>query len=570
MLSEDRSVLDLLTADYTFLNERLARHYGIPNVYGSHFRRVALSDENRKGLLGQGSILTVTSYATRTAPTIRGKWLLENILGTPPPPPPPNVPSLALKTGSDGKLLTMRQQMEQHRANPACASCHKVMDPLGFALENFDAIGKWRSMDGSSKIDAIRRHARRFPPQGPRGFARLFDVPPRSVRHHGHGKASYLCSGPRRRRVRLSRHSQDRAGRRPAITAGRRWWSAIAKSTPFQMRRSGSHDDHHAKGASPPHRFARARYDSGAAAAGRHGAGARRGQTAAKAPTRLSIVYLPNGIMMDQWTPDAEGAGFKLKPILEPLAPFRDRMLILSGFPTTPAAAPARRKHRRPCPRRRQLSLRRASEEDRRRRHRGRRFHGPDRRQARSARRPSSPRSNCAWTPGAARPVRSRLFLRLHELHLLAHADDAHADGRPAARRLRAPVRRYREHRSRRAPSPHQAGPQHSRLRRQEGDAAEGRTRSIRSVEAHRISRRHSRCRAPHPDGRGAIRPRAAEARAPRRRSGDLHRARQADVRFAGAGLPDRSDARHHLHDGTRIRRPHLSRDRHSRKATTR
>jgi hypothetical protein len=154
MLKEDRSVLDLINADYTFLNERLARHYQIPNVYGSHFRRVALNDENRKGFLGQGSILTVTSYATRTAPTIRGKWLLENILGTPPPPPPPNVPSLALKTGNEGKQLTMRQQMEAHRSNPACASCHKLMDPLGFALENFDATGKWRTMEGTSKIDA--------------------------------------------------------------------------------------------------------------------------------------------------------------------------------------------------------------------------------------------------------------------------------------------------------------------------------------------------------------------------------------------------------------------------------
>ncbi|MBI3894423.1 MAG: DUF1592 domain-containing protein [Acidobacteria bacterium] len=151
-MREDRSVLDLLNADYTFLNERLARHYGIPNIYGSRFRRVTLTDENRKGLLGQGSILAVTSYNTRTAPTLRGKWLLENILGAPPPPPPPNVPSL--KDDKDAKALTMRQRMEQHRANPACASCHKVMDPLGFALENFDAIGRYRTTDGKTLIDA--------------------------------------------------------------------------------------------------------------------------------------------------------------------------------------------------------------------------------------------------------------------------------------------------------------------------------------------------------------------------------------------------------------------------------
>jgi hypothetical protein len=154
MLREDRSAVELLNADYTFLNERLARHYGIPNVYGSHFRRVKLSDENRRGLLGQGSILTVTSYGNRTSPVLRGKWLLSNILGTPPPPPPPNVPSL--KEDGEVRNLTMRERMEQHRRNPVCASCHSRMDPLGFALENFDAVGKWRTTVGAdnTRIDA--------------------------------------------------------------------------------------------------------------------------------------------------------------------------------------------------------------------------------------------------------------------------------------------------------------------------------------------------------------------------------------------------------------------------------
>ncbi len=151
----DRSVLELLNADYTFVNERLARHYGIPGVYGSHFRKVNLPDASRGGLLGQGSILTLTSYPNRTAPTIRGKWVLENILGAPPPPPPANIPALK-DTNEQGKVLNMRQQMEQHRANPVCASCHKIMDPLGFALENYDAIGKWRLVDAASDsaIDA--------------------------------------------------------------------------------------------------------------------------------------------------------------------------------------------------------------------------------------------------------------------------------------------------------------------------------------------------------------------------------------------------------------------------------
>jgi hypothetical protein len=143
MIREDRSLLDLLRADYTFLNERLARHYGIAGVHGTEFRRVTLTDDARTGLLGKGSVLTVTSYPNRTSPTLRGKFILENLLGSPPPPPPPNVPSL--KEDKDVSQLTMRQRMELHRQSPVCASCHVRMDPLGFALENFDGLGRWRS-----------------------------------------------------------------------------------------------------------------------------------------------------------------------------------------------------------------------------------------------------------------------------------------------------------------------------------------------------------------------------------------------------------------------------------------
>ncbi len=151
-IHEDRSILDLFRANYTFLNERLARHYGIPGIYGSEFRRVELKDDQRIGLLGQASILTVTSYPNRTSPTIRGKWLLENILGDPTPPPPPNVPSL--KEDKVSSELTMRQRMEEHRANPVCASCHSRMDPLGFAMENLDGLGGWRTTIGNNPIDA--------------------------------------------------------------------------------------------------------------------------------------------------------------------------------------------------------------------------------------------------------------------------------------------------------------------------------------------------------------------------------------------------------------------------------
>ncbi|GIS97957.1 MAG: hypothetical protein CM1200mP25_1940 [Acidobacteriota bacterium] len=144
----------MLSADYTFLNERLAKHYGIPHVYGSHFRRVSLDGTERRGLLGQGGILTLTSYATRTSPLLRGKWILENLLSSPPPPPPPDIPSLA-ETTDEGEALSMRAGMEKHRSNPACASCHSQMDPLGFALENFDAIGRWRTRGESNEtIDA--------------------------------------------------------------------------------------------------------------------------------------------------------------------------------------------------------------------------------------------------------------------------------------------------------------------------------------------------------------------------------------------------------------------------------
>ena len=152
-LKKDQSVIDLLTADYTFVNERLARHYGMPDIFGSRFRRVAQHDDARRGLLGHGSILTVTSLATRTSPVVRGKWLLENILGTPPPPPPPNVPELGDQPDS-GQVTSLRERLEAHRVNPICANCHSRMDPIGFAFENFDAVGRWRETDNNVPIDS--------------------------------------------------------------------------------------------------------------------------------------------------------------------------------------------------------------------------------------------------------------------------------------------------------------------------------------------------------------------------------------------------------------------------------
>jgi hypothetical protein len=154
IMRDDRSVLDLLTADYTFLNERLAKHYGISGIYGSHYRRVTYGDDSRRGLLGQGSILMVTSYPNRTSPVQRGKWILENVLGAPAPTPPPNVPELEEKPPQGQRERSVRERMEEHRTNPVCSGCHKIMDPIGLSLENFDAQGRWRTRDAGVAIDA--------------------------------------------------------------------------------------------------------------------------------------------------------------------------------------------------------------------------------------------------------------------------------------------------------------------------------------------------------------------------------------------------------------------------------
>jgi hypothetical protein len=158
IVREDRNVMDFLTADYTFVNERLARHYGIPEIYGSRFRRVTLGSEfdMRRGLLGKGGVLMSTSRADRTSPVLRGKWILENLIGSPPPPPPPNVPPLDAKPGA--KPRTIRERMASHRA-PGCVSCHQLIDPPGFALEGFDAVGAWRTQEAGAPIDASSRLA---------------------------------------------------------------------------------------------------------------------------------------------------------------------------------------------------------------------------------------------------------------------------------------------------------------------------------------------------------------------------------------------------------------------------
>ena len=239
VLRENRSVLDLLAADYTFVNERLARHYGIPGIRGSHFRRIQLDEEARGGLLGHGSILTVTSYGNRTSPVNRGKWVLENILGTPPPPPPPNVPEL--ETGEGGETLSMREAMEAHRANPVCASCHQLMDPVGLSLENFDAIGRWRDRSETRlPIDAAGELPDGTEYEGPAGLkAALLRSPDRFVTTVTEKLLTYALG----RGVEYYDAPTVRAIVREAALDDYRLSTLIkgvVRSTPFQMRRTPS------------------------------------------------------------------------------------------------------------------------------------------------------------------------------------------------------------------------------------------------------------------------------------------------------------------------------------------
>ncbi|HEX5109414.1 MAG TPA: DUF1592 domain-containing protein [Vicinamibacterales bacterium] len=237
IIREDRSVLDLLNADYTYVNERLARHYGIPNVYGSHFRRVPVKEEARRGLLGQGSILTVTSYPNRTSPVLRGKFILENILGTPPPPPPPNVPDLE-ENHPGAEARSLRARLEAHRKNPTCASCHRVMDPLGLALENFDGLGQWREKEPGGAIDPTGQLADGTPIDGPVAlheavlkrrelFVRTLTE---KLMTYGLGRGIELDDRPLVRQVARSAAARDY--RWSAVVLG------IVQSAPFQMKKA--------------------------------------------------------------------------------------------------------------------------------------------------------------------------------------------------------------------------------------------------------------------------------------------------------------------------------------------
>jgi hypothetical protein len=237
IIREDRSVLDLVKADYTYLNERLAKHYGIPHVYGSRFRRVPLDEASRRGgLLRHASVLTVTSYATRTSPVIRGQWVLKNLLGAPPPPPPESVPPL--KDNTVASTLSVRERLEQHRADPACAACHDVIDPPGFALENFDAVGRWRELDSGRPIDASGGLPDGSKFAGPAGLEQaLLERPELFVRAlteklmtFALGRGIEYYDGPAIRKIVEAAREDDWSFSRLVV--------GIVESTPFQMRMS--------------------------------------------------------------------------------------------------------------------------------------------------------------------------------------------------------------------------------------------------------------------------------------------------------------------------------------------
>lgn len=242
IIRQDRSIMDLLDANYTFIDERLARHYGIPDVYGTDFRRVTLTDDKRRGLLGQASILTVTSLPTRTSPVNRGKWILTNLLGMPPNPPPPNVP--ALKEHADaGHPTSLRQRMEEHRKNEPCAGCHKLMDPIGFSLENFDAVGQWRTTDEGAKIDPTGVMFNGSKVDGPVALREIIAARPdifagvftEKLMTYGLGRGVQYYDMPTIRSI-VHEAAQDNY-RLSAIVLG------IVKSVPFQMKEKAAESE---------------------------------------------------------------------------------------------------------------------------------------------------------------------------------------------------------------------------------------------------------------------------------------------------------------------------------------
>ena len=306
------------------------RHYGVPGIYGSNFRRVAVTEDARRGLLGQGSILTVTSHADRTSPVVRGKWVLENLLGAPPPPPPPEVPPLPENT-EDAPPKTLRARLELHRANAVCASCHKVMDPIGFALENFDATGAWRTEEFGAPIDATGQLADGTNVNGVVSLRNAILARPEVFAGTVTEKLMIYALGRG-----LDPYDM------PAVRAIVR--DAASHNYPSFVDHNGSDSKRavpDAKEAGVETMFitkkslARRTFLRGLSATVALpflDAMAPALTAATAAPKRLGFVYFPNGAIMDSWIPKTAGAGFEFTPTLAPLAPYQDHLAVIGNL----------------------------------------------------------------------------------------------------------------------------------------------------------------------------------------------------------------------------------------------
>ena len=544
--------LDLLTADYTFLNERLARHYGIPNVYGSQFRRVTLTDGRARGPARAGQHPDGDVVCD---PDVAGA---ARQVGAREPPRRAAAAAAAERAEPGGrrhgrKALSVRERMEQHRTNPVCASCHAPMDPLGLRareLRRASASGgrrrRTRAIDASARLPDGSQRSRARP-----GCASCSLQQPRAVRRDRDGEAADLRARPRARVLRSRRRSAGScATRRRATTAGRRSSLGIVQSTPFQMRRASDIMIVTKKASAAPHVPARHGCDARAAAARRHGPGVRRSATRrrqAVAPPghRLRAERHHHGAAGRR----GDGRRWSSRRSCEPLAPFRDQMLVLSGLRTRratrcPARAPAITRARRGA-----LPDRRASEEDRGRRHPCRHLDGSDRRAASSGRNTQLASLELALESrepvGACDPGYSCAYANTLSL---AQPDDAAADGEQPAGGVRAAVRRQRQHRSARLARAARRRTAASSMR--STDEGEPSARTSSGAATARSSTSTSRRFATSSGGsRGRKQQAARELPALDQPAGiprDLRRAREADVRPAGARLPGRPDARDH------------------------
>ena len=326
-IREDRSVVDLLSADYTFINDRLARHYGIPDVFGNQFRRVTFKDGVRGGLLGQASVLTVTSYPNRTSPVVRGKWLLDNMLGAPPPPPPPDVPTL-VEPGEDNQPRSVRERLEAHRKNPTCAACHVRMDPLGFALENFDALGKWRTSSDGVPVDAAASLPDGTQFDGIVGLRKLLvDHRDEFVRTLTEKLLSYAIG-------RGIEHFDLPTVRQIARDARTDQPPMVGVGSRHREKYAVHHGNYHGGIAMMISKKALSRRTVlrglGTAVAlplldSMLPAFTAVARSAAAPINRFGVMYVPNGMIMQNWAPIGEGVGYQFNTTMVPLSPFAIR-----------------------------------------------------------------------------------------------------------------------------------------------------------------------------------------------------------------------------------------------------